>query len=204
MSHPVPQQGPQWPPRAVGDTAPHGGLWPSLSVRDRGLCPRPGLPGEEDTATTPPLLPAQEVSLKLNLRLWSAGLGVHRALPAPQGPPGLGAHPGFGRPPRVWARAEAKALEQVALLSQQRRGRRSDGKRARRRGGKNNTGSPGIVRGNLLSCCLQTLLSLSLPPPLEAPSQRWGIAGTARDNPWRASVSLPRLGGDSRGSRSCS
>lgn len=91
-------------------------------------------------------------------------LGVHRvcrSLPA-------GTHGTPGRcPPRMggwfWVQPGGrqryparKALAQPALPTQQLRGRLSDGKPARRSGGKNNTGSLGIVRGNLLSRCLQT------------------------------------------------
>lgn len=193
MSCPEPQQSPELTapgPTAPGDTAPghtapHGVLWPNLSVLDWGRCPRPDLPGE-DTATAPRLLPAQEAPLKLNLRLRSAGLGAHRALPAPQGPPRVPS-PGVGA---------GRALEQPALLNQQRRGRRSDGKRARRRGGKNNTGSAGIVRGNLLSCCLQTPGLPGLPAGSPFPST--GRAGTTPGVPQFPSRR------DSLASRSCS
>lgn len=193
MSCPEPQQSPELTapgptapgPTAPGHTAPHGGLWPNLSVLDWGRCPPPR-PSWGGHGHSSPASPSAGSASKIKPQAAERGAG---------GAPSSASTPGTPEVPSPGVGA-GRALEQPALLNQQRRGRRSDGKRARRRGGKNNTGSAGIVRGNLLSCCLQTPGLPGLPAGSPFPST--GRAGTTPGVPQFPSRR------DSLASRSCS
>lgn len=137
----------------AADSLPTFPLWGGHSA------PAPAVHSSAFLGRMRPRHPAQEAPLKLNLArsqghgtgcahcsLPSAPMGP-QLLPTPYGGPVLGA--GAGTPlAKRWR-------SRLCRLSSCRAGFPMGNQRGGA-GGKNNTGSSGIVRGNLLSCCLQT------------------------------------------------